>query len=159
MYAFTLNMVIATTWLLLSSHPGVPSFTVGLATGYLLIAAFRSLLPDGPAYIRRSLALLRFALSFARQFVVANFSVAVTVLARSRDALHPNFITYDISGLRPGEILLLTYCITLTPGTVSIQISDDQRNLVVHALEASDPDGIRRQIDRDLKQPILAFTR
>lgn len=159
MYAFTLNMVIATIWLLLSSRPGVPAFLIGFVTGYALIAAFRHLLPGGPDYVRRSWALLRFVLSFGWQFLKANFSVAAAVLLRSRDSLNPNFLTYNVADLRPGEILLLTYCITLTPGTVTIRVSDTQDCLIVHALDADHPDEIRRQIDRDLKAPILRFTR
>ena len=70
-----------------------------------------------------------------------------------------DFVDLDVSGLRPPEILLLTYCITLTPGTVSIRLSDDYRTLTVHALDGADPEGIRREVRRQLIQPILAFTR
>lgn len=159
MYAFTFNMLIASVWLLLSSDPGVPSFLIGCGIGFLLLVLFRDLLPDGRAYVRRALALLRFTLHFARLFVAANFSVAKTVLFRSRDRLHPNFLTYDVAGLTPGEILLLTYCITLTPGTISIRIDDEFNTLIIHALDAQNTDDIRHSIDHDLKQPILAFTR
>lgn len=159
MTAFTLNMVMATLWLLLSSTPGVPSFLIGFMTGYVIIAGFRGLIPDGAVYIRRTRALGRFALYFLWQFLVANFSVAAAVLFRPRARLHPEFVEVDVSALRPPEILLLTYCITLTPGTVSIRLSDDYRLLTVHALDASDPEAIRRDLQRQLVEPILAFTR
>lgn len=159
MYAASLNFVIATIWLLLSGKPSVPTFILGFIAGFLGIAAFRSLLPGGPAYVRRSLAFLRFTILFAQEFLLANFSVAATVLLRSRDALHPNFITYDIRDLRPGEILLLTYCITLTPGTMSIRVTDDFSSLIIHALDAEEPDRIRQSIDLRIRKPMLAFTR
>jgi multisubunit Na+/H+ antiporter MnhE subunit len=159
MMAFALNMIMATLWLLLSSEPGVPSFIIGFITSYLLIAAFRGLLPDGATYIRRTQAMVRFALYFLWQFLVSNFTVATTVLLRRRDALKPGFVDLDVAALRPPEILLLTYCITLTPGTVSIRISDDYGVLTVHALDAADPAAIQRDIQRQLIKPILAFTR
>lgn len=159
MHALALNLVIATIWLLLSAQPTTPVFVIGFLVGFLLIAAFRTLLPDGESYIRRSLALARFAALFLWQFILSNFSVAMTVLFRSRDRLEPNYITYDTTDLTPGEILLLSYCITLTPGTVSINVSDDGRTLTLHALDAADPAAIRRQIDRGFKRAILAFTR
>lgn len=159
MVAFTLNMIMASLWLLLSNDPGVPSFILGFITGYLIIAGFRGLIPGGATYIRRTRALGRFALYFLWQFLVANFSVAAVVLLRPRARLHPGFVDLDVSALRPPEILLLTYCITLTPGTVSIRISDDYRTLVVHALDAADAAAIQRDVDRQLIQPILAFTR
>ncbi len=159
MAAFTLNMLMAGMWLLLSSEPGVPSFIIGFLTGYAIMAAFQRLLPGGASYIRRSNALARFALYFLWQFLVANFSVALIVLLRSRDQLHPEFVELDVTALRPPEILLLTYCITLTPGTVSIRISDDFHTLTVHALDAADAAGIQHDVNRQLIQPILAFTR
>lgn len=159
MNAVALNLVIATIWLLLSREPSTAVFVIGYVVGYGLIALFRSLVPGGPAYIRRSVALVRFAFFFAWQFLVANFSVAAVVLLRPRDRLAPNYLTYDTSGLTPGEILLLCYCITLTPGTVSIRVSEDRKTLVIHALDAADPEAIRASILRDLQQPIQAFTR
>ncbi len=159
MTALAINLVLATLWLLLSRQPSTADFVIGYLLGYGLIALFRPLLPGGPDYIRRSLALVRFAGLFAWQFLIANLSVAATVLFRSRERLSPNYVTYDISALRPGEILLLSYCITLTPGTVSIRVSDDARTLILHALDAEDPAAIRASLDRDLVAPILAFTR
>ena len=159
MYAFTLNMLIANVWLLLSRDPGVPSFAIGFLIGFGLLALFGDVLPGGRRYVRRVLALISFALYFVRLFLIANFSVAATVLFRSNDRLHPNFITYDVSALNPGEILLLSYCITLTPGTVSIRIDDAFHTLTLHALDAQNPDAIRAGIDRSLTQRILRFTR
>ncbi len=159
MMAFSLNMIMATLWLLLSSQPGVTAFILGFITSYALIAAFRGLLPDGATYIRRTQAMVRFALYFLWQFLVSNFTVAATVLLRSRAQLKPGFVDLDVSSLRPPEILLLSYCITLTPGTVSIHISDDYRHLTVHALDAADAAAIQRDIHRQLIEPILAFTR
>lgn len=159
MAAFILNVLMAVVWLLLSADSGVPSFILGYLAGYAVIAGFRGLLPGGADYIRRANALGRFAAYFLWQFFVANFSVAAAVLFRPRGKMRPDFVDLDVSSLRPPEILLLSYCITLTPGTVSIRISDDYRTLTVHALDAADPAGIRSDIQRQLIQPILAFTR
>jgi multicomponent Na+:H+ antiporter subunit E len=158
MKAFVLNLVIAVIWLLLSQQPSTGVFFIGFALGFVMIAAFSALL-DGGDYPRRCLAVTRFVAMFALDFVKANLSVARTVLFQRRESLHPDFITYDLSGMRRGEILLLSYCITLTPGTTTVSVSEDFRTLVVHALDADAPEAIRRQIDRRLRQPILRFTR
>ncbi len=109
--------------------------------------------------MRRPLALLRFLFIFAREFLLANLAVARTVLSRKPVALHPDFIQYDLTGLTPNEILLLSHCITLTPGTCSVEVSRDLCTLVIHALDARDPDAVRTGIDQTLKAAILAFTR
>jgi multisubunit Na+/H+ antiporter MnhE subunit len=158
MKALTLNLVIATIWLLLSSTRTTADFFIGLGLGFAGLAAFSAVLDTGD-YPRRAWALVRFALGFLREFVVANFSVARRVLFGSNATLHPDFLTYDVNGLTRGEILVLSYCITLTPGTTTVQISEDFRTLTLHALDASDPDAVRRDIDHTLKYPLLRLTR
>jgi multicomponent Na+:H+ antiporter subunit E len=158
MKSFLLNLVIAMVWLLLSQDPSAVTLVIGFLVGFAFVAAFRAVL-GSEHYVRSAFAFLRFILMFGREFLVANLKVAWTVLARRRADLHPNFITYDVAGLAPFEILLLSYCISLTPGTTTVQITDDFQTLIVHALDVDDPDAIRASIDRTLKQSILSFTR
>jgi multicomponent Na+:H+ antiporter subunit E len=158
MIALGLNLTIAVIWLLLSQAPTAGGFAVGYAIGFALVAAFRGVI-GGETYIRRSLAFVTFLIVFTREFLVANIKVAGTVLFRSREALHPNFITYDVTGLTRPEILLLSYCISLTPGTTTVDVTPDFNTLVLHALDADQPDQARAEIDRTLKRSILAFTR
>jgi multisubunit Na+/H+ antiporter MnhE subunit len=55
--------------------------------------------------------------------------------------------------------LLLSHCITLTPGTSTIDIENDFRELRLHALDGSDLAGVRAGIKANLEARILAFTR
>jgi multicomponent Na+:H+ antiporter subunit E len=158
MKPFAMNLLIAVLWLLLSQEPGPIDFLFGFAVGFGLLTLFRPVLRS-ESYIRRSLAFVRFMAVFLREFVIANMKVAYAVLFRSRESLHPNFVTYDTSKLRPNEILILSYCITLTPGTTTVDITDDFQMLVFHALDADDPNQIRASIDRRLKTAIVRFTR
>lgn len=100
-----------------------------------------------------------FLLRFARELVMANIVMARTVLLQRNADLSPDFLTYDVRGLRSWEIVLLTHCITLTPGTTSVELDDDETTLVVHALDARDPDGVRRSIKDGLERPLLRWTR
>lgn len=158
MTALALNLAIATLWLLLSSTRTTADFFIGFGIGFAGLALFSAVL-DTADYPRRALALLRFTFGFLYEFIVANFQVAARVLSGSNQALHPAFLTYDVAGLTRGEILLLSYCITLTPGTTMVEISDDFRTLTLHALDASDPEAVRRGIDEQLKFPLLRLTR
>ncbi|MHB1307291.1 MAG: Na+/H+ antiporter subunit E [Limisphaerales bacterium] len=158
MKALGLNLLIAVIWLLLSPDPSPAVFAIGFLIGFGLVAAFRSLV-GGRAYVRRCFAFLAFLWIFTREFLVANATVAWMALFRPRESIHPNFITYDVTGMTPTEILLLSYCITLTPGTTSVDISADFKTLILHALEADNPDAIRAGIDGSLKRGILSFTR
>lgn len=158
MKSFGLNLIVALIWLLLSREPSPVSFAMGFLFGFALLALFRSVV-GGESYVRRCFAFVRFLVAFTWAFLVANAKVAWAVLFRSHESLHPNFMTYDISGLHRYEILLLSYCITLTPGTTTVDITPDFRVLIIHALDGDNPDAIRADLDRTLKPSILAFTR
>lgn len=158
MKAFGLNLLIAGIWLLLSPSPSPTVFALGFLVGFLFLAAFRTVV-GAEHYIRRWAALARFLWLFIREFITANLNVAWTVLFRPPSALRPGFISYDISGLTRTEILILSYCLTLTPGTTTVDISPDFRTLIFHALDAQNPEHLRAQLDQKLKPALLAFTR
>lgn len=113
---------------------------------------------QNPAW-KRACGFLAYIFHFSRELVLANISVAKVVLFQRREDLAPGFITYPLGGLSRFEILLLTHSITLTPGTTSVEISEDYSELVVHALDARDPDAARASIKQGLEIPLLAWTR
>lgn len=158
MKALALNLVLATLWLLLGRSRTTADFFIGFVVGFAGLSAFSAVLDTGD-YPRRVWALIRFIAGFLREFFLANLSVARRVLFGSNSTLQPDFLTYDVAGLTRGEILVLSYCITLTPGTTTVQISDDFRTLTLHALDASDPEAVRRGIDDRLRHPLLRLTR
>lgn len=158
MKGLVLHLILATLWLFLSLRRSLGDFYVGLVLGFGVIALFHSVLGIG-TYPRKVVALLRFVLGFLVEFIKANLNVAGRVLFRSSRSLRPDFVTYDVTGLTPGEILVMSYCITLTPGTTTVQISEDFRTLVIHGLDVEDPEDLRRSLDRKLKTPLLRFTR
>lgn len=158
MKSVIINLLIAVIWLLLSPMPSIQRFAVGFLLGWVVLFLFAPLLAS-ENYIRRCVALGRFLLVFAREFVVANINVVWIVLFRDRDDLCPNFIRYSTHGMRPSEILLLTYCISLTPGSTTVEVSEDFETLILHVIDADDPHAVRGRIDAVLKNGILSFTR
>lgn len=158
MKAFVLNLLVAAIWLLLWADPTLLVFAAGWVLGFVLIALFRPIL-DSEAYVRRTLALARYLAVFAGSFLVSCWQVFVIALTRPRGHLHPRVITYDVRGLSTFEILLLSHSISLTPGTTTIDIAPDRSHLLLHVLDAADPEAVRVGIDRSLRRAILAFTR
>ena len=158
MRSLLLNLVMAGMWLLFHQNPNLAQFFIGFGLGFIFLVLFQSVV-GSTSYVRRAIAFVRFLLVFLREFLMANLAVTMTVLFGSRDAIHPNFITLDVAGMKPYEILILSYCITLTPGTTSVEIEDDFKTLIVHALDAEHPDKVRDQINGSLRDAILKFTR
>ncbi|HAB18773.1 MAG TPA: Na+/H+ antiporter subunit E [Verrucomicrobiota bacterium] len=158
MIQFALNLILAMLWLFLSGGGTFARFLVGYVIGFVLLAVFQRVIPDS-GYVRRTLAFGRFLAAFFREFLRSNFNIAVSVLSSRRESMYPDFVTYDVAGLTRVEILVLSHCITLTPGTTTVDISDNWETLVLHAFDARDPVAVRSGIDRGLRAPLLAFTR
>lgn len=107
----------------------------------------------------RVVGFLVFLLHFLRALVLANLQMAAVVLFKKNADLHPGFIDYPTEGLTKLEILVLSHCITLTPGTTSVEVSPDFTRLTVHALDARDAAGIVDGIRADFERPIQGWTR
>ncbi len=119
---------------------------------------FKPVLNSGD-YVRRMLGFMRFVGIFMKAFVVSCWNIALAALFARMGPLQPMLITYDVSGLSKLEILLLSHCISLTPGTTTVEISPDFSRFVLHVFDTHDPDAVRRDIDLTLRRGILAFTR
>ncbi len=160
MISLLLNIFVAVIWLFLWGDTNFSLFIMGWLMGYAFAwsGVKVRLLPDD-GYIRRTLGSLIFAGIFLREFIKACWVMIYTVLLVDPKSLEPNFLTMDVSDLSPIEILILTHTISLTPGTTSVDLDEDMKTLTIHALDASDPKGIRRDIDEVFKTSILRFTR
>ena len=158
MRSMIINLFVTIIWMLRQGETSLIVFVVGWLVGFALLALFRPILGSGD-YVRRSLALGRFLFVFARAFIEGCWQLIVISLFRPIRGLRPRVITYDVRGLTLAEILLLSHTISLTPGTTTIDVPPQRDRLVLHVLDAPDPEAVRDQIDRTLRRAILAFTR
>lgn len=109
--------------------------------------------------MRRLLAFLRFLVIFSRELIQSNLSVARATLFAPATAVEPAFLRYRIQGLTSVEITLLTHCITLTPGTVTVEIAEERDWILIHVLDGTSPEEAEHSIRERLEKPILAFLR
>lgn len=107
----------------------------------------------------RVVGFVLFVFYFLRALVLANLQLAKTVLFEKRENLAPGFLDYPVEGLSKLEIFVLSHCITLTPGTTTVEIAPDFSRLTLHALDARDPEAVKMDIQRQLEAPILMWTR
>lgn len=152
------NLALALLWMFLGGKATLVSFGAGYALGFALLALLRPVFPKS-RYVPRVFAAVRFGFIFLRELVRANLQIARAVVFGRKEDLWPNFITYDVTGLSGGEIFLLSHCLNLTPGTITVEVSEDFTTLVLHVFDAREPEAVRAAIDQNLKQPMLAFTR
>ncbi len=108
---------------------------------------------------QRVLGFVAFILHFLRALILANLQLAKTVLFDKRETLAPGFLVYPVGGLSKLEILVLSHCITLTPGTTTVEVSPDFTQLILHALDARDPERTMHEIRTGLEAPLLRWSR
>lgn len=152
-----LNVILALVWMALAADFGPRSFAIGFVLAYAVLWSLQGLLPSR-SYFSRARAILLFALYFLWQLLLANIRVAITVLS-PRLPLRPAIIAVPLDVRSPAAITLLANLITLTPGTLSLDVSSDRRTLYVHALFVRDVEQFRQEIKVGLERRILEVLR
>jgi multicomponent Na+:H+ antiporter subunit E len=100
-----------------------------------------------------------YMIRFSKELALANYQVAKLVLSPSLP-IRPGFISIPLDAKTDLEITSFANSITLTPGTISVHIPDDQKSIVIHAIDVGDDVDALRQATKDsLEAPILRFTR
>ncbi len=153
MIAFLLNVLLAFAWLAVSGSVSALNLAFGFVLGALALFIVREPYGSG-AYLRRLFAIAALALLFLRELAMSAIKVAVTILSPDMK-LKPGIFAFPLTVDRDFEITLLANLITLTPGTLSVDVSDDRKTLYVHALDCADPDGARRDIADGFERRIL----
>ena len=150
-----LTLLLAAVWILLQNEftPGMAVF--GLILGVIIQKITAVWWPDRPVRPRVD-RVLAYGLIVLWDILVANVQVAWIVLTRSNASLSPAWVVIPLDLREPEAITILAGTITLTPGTASADLSDEGHSLLVHALDAPDPDAVRDEIknryERRLKE-------
>lgn len=131
-------------WLLLADQVSLGQCLLGALLAWLLPLLTRSFWL-APPRVKKPLALLRFLVMVGWDMLIANFQVARWVLL-TPGRLQPAFLEVPLDLTDDFVITLLASTISLTPGTVSADVSEDRSKLLVHALNASDPDTLVAEI-------------
>jgi multicomponent K+:H+ antiporter subunit E len=150
-----LSLFLAGIWLLLVNDASPGHIVLGLLIGLVVPLATSRYWPEGPLPTH-PLRSISYGAIVLWDIVVSNIEVAMLVLFRRGDSLTSRFITVPLD-LRSAEaIAILSATITMTPGTLSADLSSDGSKLLVHCLNAEDPDAVVAQIkqryERRLKE-------
>jgi multicomponent Na+:H+ antiporter subunit E len=152
MNQFVLNLLLAILWMFMWGAFDAYTLLTGFVLGYLLLGLAGKTV-TGSNYGRRVWDVLSFALYFIRILVKANWQVAKIVLSPSMP-IAPRLMRYDVSGLTPAQITTLANAITLTPGTLVVDIDPDGRLLYIHGITAADREQAVRELD-ELRDRLL----
>ena len=104
-------------------------------------------------YFTRVPRLIGFVVFFLKELVLANLRVTYDVLTPN-DYMRPGVISIPLSLKTDAQMTMLANLITLTPGTLSLDISDDRRTLYIHAMYVDDADQLRQEIESGLERRV-----
>ncbi|MBD9526459.1 Na+/H+ antiporter subunit E [Paracoccus sp. PAR01] len=140
-----LSLVLIAVWMLLVNRWAVGSLVFAVILGVVIPLMTAPYWPDtaklkSPGRIPGYLAIV------LHDIVKANFDVARIVLFKPRRDLQPAWIVIPLELTQPEAITALASTITLTPGTLTCDLSEDGQALLVHCLHAPDPQAIVDEI-------------
>ena len=143
-----LTLVLVLLWILLLNSFSVGGLLMGVVLGVLISHLTSQFWPERPPIKSLGKAFSYLGL-VAWDVVVANMQVTRIILFRRADSLAVRWVVLPLELRSPEAISVLAGTITMTPGTVSCDLSADGRSLLVHCLDAPDAeDAVRAMKDR-----------
>mgnify|MGYP001007797111 FL=1 len=140
-----LTLTLIVLWFLLVNELKLGSLVLAAVLGTVIPLLTTAWWPDRPK-VKHPLRLASYSLLVLWDVIVANFQVARIVLFMPRAKIQSAWITVPLDLTSPEAISLLAGTITMTPGTLTADMSACGRALLVHALHAPDPDATRDDI-------------
>lgn len=147
-----LNLLLALTWMALTGQFDPVNFVAGFAISFILLRLVRR--PgETLVYFHKVVTVTQFLGFYLKELVLANFRVARAVLSL-KPKLAPAVLAIPLETQSELAVTLLGNLITLTPGTLALDVSSDRSVMYVHAMQAEDINRIRLEI-KNLEARVL----
>ncbi|MGI6685325.1 MAG: Na+/H+ antiporter subunit E [Bacillota bacterium] len=131
-----LNIFIAFLWMLLNDAWSSLTFLTGYLIGFILIFMMRRFFPT-PFYLKKLWAMVKLILIFIRELILSSIYVLRQVIS-PRLTFRPGIFSLETKLESDWEITVLSLLITLTPGSVVMEVSPEGKFLYVHAMNIPD---------------------
>ncbi len=152
-----INILLALAWGAVTGS----FLLINLVFGFVLAAIALWIIREQfhtSVYIYKAWRITSLILVFLMDLVVSAFRVAVIVLSPIR-SYQPGFVAFPLSTDRNAEISILANMITLTPGTLSIDVSDDKSTLYIHCIDVPDTEALKANIADGFERKIMEAMR
>ncbi|MEL6959799.1 MAG: Na+/H+ antiporter subunit E [Pseudomonadota bacterium] len=149
-----LTVLLATVWLLLQNDFSWGMLVFGIILGVIIPNLTAAWWPDRPAGMKIG-KMIGYILLVLWDILVANIQVAWIILTRRNSKLRTTWVVIPLELRDPEAITILAGTITLTPGTVSADMSQTGHSLLVHALDARNADAVRDEIKSRYESRLL----
>lgn len=151
------NLLLALAWVALSGSVTAMNLLAGFFFGYVALMVLQNQIPALKGYSRRIPRLVAFLAFFLKELVKSNIRVAYDVITPVW-YMKPGVIAFPLEARSDMEIMFLSSVISLTPGTLSLDVSDDRQVLFIHAMFLQDEEQLRDDL-KELERRILKIMR
>lgn len=158
MNLFIYNILISMLWALLTGKVSVGNLTLGFILGYFALTILYPAAGKKNTYFQKSMQFIRFSLFFAKELIISTWRVAMDVV-KPLPLMRPGVVGIPLDAKTDLEITMLANLISLTPGTLSLDVSPDRGTLYIHAMYVVNPDDLRREIKDGLERRLLELLR
>lgn len=154
MNLYVVGLLFVIVWLAITGSFTIANTLFGLLVAALSLGIVRHQLANSQTHWGRVPAILSLAALFIKELALSAWTVAKLVV-RPKLVLTPGIFAYPLAVTTDFEITLLANLITLTPGTLSVDVSQDRKTLFVHALDCSDVEATRTSIAEGFERKIM----
>lgn len=154
MNTFATNIILAVVWAALMGSFTLVSLTVGFVLGYGVLWLVQPLVAERDSYFRRVYYWIKLIVLFHYELVVSSITVVWDIIT-PQHLSRPGFVDVPLDVKTDAGLLLVTNLISLTPGTLSLDVSPDRKTLRVHAMFADDPDQIISDLKNGMERWVL----
>ncbi|RPD49216.1 Na+/H+ antiporter subunit E [Paracnuella aquatica] len=154
---FLLNVMLTLVWIAITGTFTYLNFLLGFAISYFILWII-SRNSDDKRYFTIAFKVLGFFFFFLYEMLKANWQVAYEVMT-SNLHMKPGIVKIELDAKTDLEITMLSNLISLTPGTLVVDVSDDRRVMYVHGMYLEDREKFIESIKLRLERPLLNIMR
>ncbi len=146
------SLIFGVVWVAVTGAFTLPNLALGTVFGAASLFFIRGNIGTTPFFLR-IVPVLSLVRLFLYELMMSAIKVAMLVMRPKMD-LKPGIFAYETTLTIDSHITLLANLITLTPGTLTVDVSDDRRTLYIHAVDCSDIEATRADIRNGFEQKI-----
>lgn len=153
-----IHLILTLIWAGLLGSIDYATLISGFFVSYGILWLIYRKREDSCAYFTKPPKIFAFILYYMWELVKSNFIVAIEILT-PHHYMKPGVVAIPLRAKTDLEITLLANLITMTPGTLSLDVSDDRKTLYIHAMYIHDIDALRADITDNLERRVLEILR
>ncbi|RRN77007.1 Na+/H+ antiporter subunit E [Pseudoxanthomonas sp. SGD-10] len=154
---FLMNLLLAFIWVALTGSLYYSNFLFGFLLGFFILWVMNRNETD-QRYFFRVPKTIGFAFSLLYEMIVANIHVAYDVVTPNYFS-KPGIVRYPLQAVTDLEINLLSTMISLTPGTLILDIAEDKKSIFIHVMYLNDREKFVTQIRERFENKLLEVMR